>query len=344
MQRSIQFHFHLTREICKYVKRTTAPGSRWSVEVTLTAGTPYGNVFRKVYMIGPGNSLSEFFTIPKAFAPATCVVTFRGFAFRLLHVTSSLHFESCVDEDVVDVRPIHEGDRDAITVDRKLGEKHVGDLARRLLRSIGEDAEAFQDMDDGETSRTDGNFVRYDTPEHTFMTELHIKQICSCLPHAVKSSLWRQRFDTFMHGSNITELVQRCSEAPEHQLFLVQDTDDCIFGVYLSNGLYMEAQQLWGTYVDAIGDGQNFVFTFKEKPALRVYSWKQTNNMFRLISQSGLGFGGGGSGFALWINAALDAGTSAESATYENAVLALQHSFTVRSLEIWAITTGIVPP
>lgn len=224
--------------------------------------------------------------------------------------------------------------------------ERVKALAKQLLNSIGEGTSHDAQFERGlesveETLAEHVNVVRYDKPGHTLICELHIKQICSFLPKSLRNALWTQRFDSYVDGSSLDQLVLKCCAREENQVLFIQDTQGFLFGGYLANGLYVDPNQRRGSYMSAIGDGQNFVFSFKDAE-LHVYAWKQTNEMFRLLSDSGLGLGGGGDGFALWINSTLSAGTSSASATFENVELAHAQSFIIQSVEVWAINSGLI--
>ena len=84
------------------------------------------------------------------------------------------------------------------------------------------------------------------------------------------------------------------------------------------------------------GSGETFVFS---TGPLRIYRWSRRNNFFQLAKPQCLAMGGGGR-WALWLDAALERGSSGACETFDSPPLAggADESFRVMRVELWGFT------
>ena len=59
--------------------------------------------------------------------------------------------------------------------------------------------------------------------------------------------------------------------------------------------------------------------------------------MFQMATKDSLGLGGGGAGYALWLDGNLRTGTSMPCDTYNNTCLASSSKFEVAEIELWGL-------
>jgi hypothetical protein len=64
------------------------------------------------------------------------------------------------------------------------------------------------------------------------------------------------------------------------------------------------------------GSGDAFLFSLR--PGFAVHRWTRSNNDFQMAHDNFMAFGGGGGRFGLWLDGALEKGTSAHCETYGN--------------------------
>jgi len=87
--------------------------------------------------------------------------------------------------------------------------------------------------------------------------------------------------------------------------------------------------------VSYYGSGESFVFSFT--PSMAKFSWDEGSNDFFFVStQSHIGMGGGGGGFA-WelMEEELESGTSGECDTFRSPLLASSEFFSCLNVEVW---------
>ena len=117
------------------------------------------------------------------------------------------------------------------------------------------------------------------------------------------------------------------------QVIVIEDSWGYVFGGVVTPAGWQLSQRRY------FGDGESFVFAFE--PSFRAWAWQGTNDYFAIGDTGSIGMGGGGGGFAFCLDEMFDNGTSAESATFGNAVLASSKEFKCLSVEVYALRTGL---
>lgn len=202
---------------------------------------------------------------------------------------------------------------------------------------------------DGSSDEEDSNFVNVKYLQHT-KQQLDIKlagpssEILSdhalreILRHAPKQYLiepWRRVYSITKNGSSMDRFEEKVADS-WCSLLVFKDSTQKIFG-----GLNPRPWKQ-GT----IGSGEAFVFDIPSSAstatttdalspdAVRVFKWSGTTSFFVRMGKDGLSFGGGGS-TALFIDNYFSHGTSGESQTYRNPVLAGAPKWRCYAFEVW---------
>jgi hypothetical protein len=82
------------------------------------------------------------------------------------------------------------------------------------------------------------------------------------------------------------------------------------------------------------GSGESFLFKTRPDP-FAVFRWSRRNNLFQTCGDDILGFGGGGEGYGLSLDANLERGTTGTCDTFANPRLAASDLFRVVRVEVW---------
>lgn len=199
---------------------------------------------------------------------------------------------------------------------------------------------------------------------NTFLNEFQIQTInYECIPRTLQYSTWVQRYNSNIFGHNLNEIIRLCCTSSEPQLIIITSDQDFIFGGFLKNGLYMKNSynkdavvnfpcvyhnnfslanyDMKQGYSEAGSEDESFVFSyFKSTKGIEKFPWTGRNRMFRMVNQKGIGMGGGGEGFAFFIDATVQFGSSSQSETYDNKVLSHDSNFAIRAIEIWGLQSS----
>jgi hypothetical protein len=82
------------------------------------------------------------------------------------------------------------------------------------------------------------------------------------------------------------------------------------------------------------GSGESFLFA--TRPSLAFWRWARNDSLFMLTRDDGLGIGGGGGHFGLWLDATLERGASMPSSTFGNrAPIASAEVFRIVRVELY---------
>ena len=104
---------------------------------------------------------------------------------------------------------------------------------------------------------------------------------------------------------------------------VVRDTKGHSFGAFTLNPGGCRANY---------GTGESFVLP---EPKCVAYRWSTKNDYFQFGRGNCVAIGGGGSGFALWLDEELLRGNTAVSDTFDNELLASETEFEIVYVELW---------
>ncbi|CAD8137585.1 unnamed protein product [Paramecium octaurelia] len=153
--------------------------------------------------------------------------------------------------------------------------------------------------------------------------------ISSHLPFLFKGQKWQCIYSSTQHGSSILTLMRR-TENKLPSVILIRDLDSYLFGAYLSDGIK-------NSYGKFYGNGESFLFTFKNSSDIQVYKWTHINNYITLCDTDGLAVGCGDK-YGLFVNSDVSNGYSCHCETFDNEVLSKNNKFIIERLEIWSIS------
>ena len=157
-------------------------------------------------------------------------------------------------------------------------------------------------------------------------------------------------FSTATHGYRLQSLLEAC-DASAPTILLVQTTLGDRFGAFCSYPWSVSTRpgQLFfgsgSTFVfrlcaaadraDAAGEPETFLWVGFSGAA-----HADGTGLFMMANPDGLAIGGGGDGYALWLDSDLHLGSSARCTTFDNAPLCTSGpDFTVANVEVWGFGT-----
>eukprot|EP00516_Mucochytrium_quahogii_P005199 CAMPEP_0203761278 /NCGR_PEP_ID=MMETSP0098-20131031/14393_1 /ASSEMBLY_ACC=CAM_ASM_000208 /TAXON_ID=96639 /ORGANISM=" , Strain NY0313808BC1" /LENGTH=795 /DNA_ID=CAMNT_0050655189 /DNA_START=137 /DNA_END=2521 /DNA_ORIENTATION=+ len=160
----------------------------------------------------------------------------------------------------------------------------------------------------------------------------------NALPLRLEGGTWRTAYNMKRYGMSALAIREAVSNKLQPLVLVVQSTDGFRFGAFLPTGFYSDGTYNDHQYIEGPGgDGESFVFSFGASPentAPTIFKWTGENRYFRMLNADrGLGVGGGGAGFAIYIDSMLKTGTSDMSDTYHNTCLARSRDFQITQLE-----------
>ncbi|KAF5340056.1 hypothetical protein D9611_012405 [Ephemerocybe angulata] len=146
---------------------------------------------------------------------------------------------------------------------------------------------------------------------------------------------WTLLYSLDQHGISLNTLYTNC-EAPEKNrktaqpfigmngaIVIIRDAEaedsakeeKSAFGAFIAEGMGRKAKGFYG-------GGDSFLWKYTAQPeALQVFKPTGRNSYFAICDAEYIGFGGGGTSYALWIDNTLLQGSSAPSVTFGNEVL-----------------------
>ncbi|XP_019220421.1 nuclear receptor coactivator 7 isoform X1 [Oreochromis niloticus] len=159
------------------------------------------------------------------------------------------------------------------------------------------------------------------------LDEHHLEKLAAHMPARTHGYQWQLVYSTAIHGSSLKTLYRNMAEVDSPVLLVVKDMHKKVFGAFSSDP-FRVSKYCYGT-------GETFLFSFN--PDFQVYKWSGVNSYFVSGNWDSLQLGGGGSGFALWLDADLYRGSSFSSPTFHNAPLSTNEDFIVQDLEVWTV-------
>ncbi|XP_039869053.1 nuclear receptor coactivator 7-like isoform X2 [Simochromis diagramma] len=155
----------------------------------------------------------------------------------------------------------------------------------------------------------------------------HLEKLAAQMPARTQGYQWQLVYSTAVHGSSLKTLYRNMAEVDSPVLLVVKDMHKKVFGAFSSDP-FRVSKYCYGT-------GETFLYSFN--PNFQVYKWSGVNSYFVSGNRDSLQLGGGGSGFALWLDADLYRGSSFSSPTFHNAPLSTNEDFIVQDLEVWTV-------
>lgn len=157
----------------------------------------------------------------------------------------------------------------------------------------------------------------------------YVQFISTSLPVRNKDSNWELLYSTYNHGMSLSTMYRMLRAAdPGPCVLVVRDSKGAVFGGFCT--------ELWKnvkTTSTYYGGGESFVFRLH--PTTAMFRWTGKNRYWQQSSSDAIQIGGGGGAPALWIDSALDRGSSSTTSTYDNECLATSTDFKINGLEVW---------
>lgn len=174
-----------------------------------------------------------------------------------------------------------------------------------------------------------------------------LSRLWAALPPSVHNHEWSLVYRLGDHGASLATLYSKLAERRdiEETVLLVRDTRGYAFGCL--------AMRRWAAAPSHYGMGECMVFKLgptstlgssspsppsrRGGPLFQRFGWTRNNSMFQLATKDSLSMGGGGAGYALWLDANLEQGTSMPSETFANSCLASSSQFQISNVELWGL-------
>lgn len=170
----------------------------------------------------------------------------------------------------------------------------------------------------------------WDLPEcHSeLLTPERLGMLHADLPRKLKTRKMQLLFCTADHGFSLATLYRQCKDMGPC-ILVVKDNTGSICGGF--------ASEFWRPEKGFFGTGESFVFSYHPNDIYQSFGWQgaSSNNFFCFADTKGLAMGGGGSGYAFWIDSAIKFGSSHQSDTFKNSQLTAEPEFLCVSLEVW---------
>ncbi|XP_047212653.1 nuclear receptor coactivator 7 isoform X1 [Girardinichthys multiradiatus] len=196
----------------------------------------------------------------------------------------------------------------------------VKDSKRRLSLCSSVESE----VDDSEYQEDDFPVLSH---ESQLLDEYHLQKLVAHLPPRTQGSPWQLAYSTVIHGSSLKTLYRNLANLDSPVLLVIKDMHKKVFGAFCSDP-FRVSKYCYGT-------GETFLFSFN--PDFQLYRWSGENSYFVSGNLESLQIGGGGGGFALWLDADLYHGASFSCPTFHNAPLSTHEDFIVQDVEVWTV-------
>jgi len=125
---------------------------------------------------------------------------------------------------------------------------------------------------------------------------------------------WKLVYSLINDGASLHTLMRKAMalEPASTKVLVIEDSYSQVFGALICGPLDERRKGYYGT-------GETCLFSFHNQPPedITVYHWTQANELFVLSDGEQLAFGGGG-GFGIHLDNALDNGVSSPCATFGN--------------------------
>lgn len=186
-----------------------------------------------------------------------------------------------------------------------------------------------------------------------------LSRLWAAIPPSLHIHAWSLVYRLHDHGASLSTLYARVTERAAEiteTILLIKDTSGYVFGA-LAMRPWAEAERYYG-----LGEGMVFkcgptAAGVGQSPSPRMrgggsqspspgtrrggqflrFGWSRKNDMFQMATKDFLCLGGGGAGYALWIDSHLNTGTSTPCDTYNNTCLASSSKFRIAQVELWGL-------
>ncbi|KAG7474338.1 nuclear receptor coactivator 7 isoform X1 [Solea senegalensis] len=195
----------------------------------------------------------------------------------------------------------------------------VKDSKRRLSLCSSEDSE----VEEPEYQEEGDDAVPVLNEHSQLLGDQDLEQLVAHLPARIQCHSWQLVYSTAVHGSSLKTMYRNMKGLDSPVLLVVKDMNKKVFGAF-STVPFRVSKYYYGT-------GETFLFSFN--PTFQVYRWSGENSYLVNGKMDSLQIGGGGNGFALWLDADLNHGASFSCPTFHNAPLSNQEDFIVQDLE-----------
>ncbi|MEQ2300855.1 hypothetical protein AMECASPLE_030103 [Ameca splendens] len=196
----------------------------------------------------------------------------------------------------------------------------VKDSKRRLSLCSSVESE----VDDSEYQEDDFPVLSH---ESQLLDEYHLQKLVTHLPPRTQGYQWQLAYSTVINGSSLKTLYRNMANLDSPVLLVIKDMHKKVFGAFCSDP-FRVSKYCYGT-------GETFLFSFN--PDFQLYRWSGENSYFVSGNLESLQIGGGGGGFALWLDADLYHGASFSCPTFHNAPLSTHEDFIVQDVEVWTM-------
>lgn len=159
------------------------------------------------------------------------------------------------------------------------------------------------------------------------LDDYHLQKLAAHLPPRTQGYPWQLVYSTINHGSSLKTLYRNMADLDCPVLLVVKDMHKKVFGAFCSDP-FRVSKYCYGT-------GETFLFSFN--PDFQQYRWSGENSYFVSGNWESLQIGGGGGGFALWLDADLYHGASFPCPTFHNDPLSTHEDFIVQDVEVWTV-------
>ncbi|XP_061574238.1 nuclear receptor coactivator 7-like isoform X2 [Cololabis saira] len=196
----------------------------------------------------------------------------------------------------------------------------VKDSKRRLslCSSVDSEAEEYQEEDDALPVLSDHSQL---------LDDHHLLKLAAHMPPRTRGYRWHLVYSTAIHGSSLKTLYRNMAGLDSPVLLVIKDVQKKVFGAFSSDP-FKVSKYCYGT-------GETFLFSFN--PDFQQYRWSGENSYFVSGNLESLQIGGGGDGFALWLDADLYHGASFSCPTFKNAPLSTHEDFIIQDVEVWTV-------
>lgn len=158
------------------------------------------------------------------------------------------------------------------------------------------------------------------------LTNEHFLQILDYLPPTLKLRNWKLTYSNIKHGSSLNTLFYKCEESGPN-ILVIQDFKGWVFGGFCSCS--------WERSQKFYGNGENFLFSFKNTKKMNSFTWTGDNYHFQYSDSDGLVLGAG-EHYGLYVKGDLLSGNSHWCSTFNNDILSSDIDFDIRFIEIWS--------
>ncbi|KAM9724259.1 nuclear receptor coactivator 7 isoform 2-T2 [Menidia menidia] len=189
-----------------------------------------------------------------------------------------------------------------------------------LCSSVDSDPEEeeFQEVDD---------VLPVLSSQSQLLDDSHLQRLAAHMPARTQGYPWHLAYSTAIHGSSLKTLYRNMADLDSPVLLVIKDMHKKVFGAFSSDP-FRVSKYCYGT-------GETFLFSFT--PEFQQYRWSGENSYFVSGTLESLQIGGGGGGFALWLDANLYHGASFSCPTFQNESLSTHEDFIIQDVEVWTV-------